>query len=247
MYHFKISVIGSTSRGNCYLLKGDSETLIIEAGMRFSEVQESMNYEIENIVGCLVSHAHRDHSKYTKEFIKYGIDCYMTPETSKKLGLKHHRIHNIQTEEIFKVGNFEIIAFPTKHDCDGSVGFLIRHEYLGTLLFATDTYYIDYQFEGLNHILIEANYDKQILADNIIDGKIPQVVAKRVRKSHFEIDNLKDFLINSDLSQVKEIVLLHLSDGNSNAKVFQKKISEATFITTYVADSNMEIILPPVE
>jgi hypothetical protein len=68
-----------------------------------------------------------------------------------------------------------------------------------------------------------------------------------VRKSHFEIDNLKDFLINSDLSQVKEIVLLHLSDGNSNAKVFQKKISEATFITTYVADSNMEIILPPVE
>jgi len=247
MHHFKLSVIGSTSRGNCYLLKGDSETLVLEAGMRFSEIQENMNYEIENIVGCLITHSHGDHSKYTKDYLKYGIDCYMTPETSKKLKLKHHRVHNIKTEEIFNVGNFEVIAFPTKHDCDGSVGFLVRHKGLGTLLFATDTYYIDYDFQGLNHILIEANYDKQILADNIIEGKIPQVVAKRVRKSHFEIDNLKEFLMNSDLSQVKEIVLLHLSDGNSNAKEFQKRIQESTFITTYVADSNMEIILPPVE
>ncbi|WP_454055620.1 hypothetical protein [Clostridium sp. Marseille-Q7071] len=41
-------------------------------------------------------------------------------------------------------------------------------------------------------------------------------------KSHFELENVKDFLRATDLKEVKEIILIHLSDGNSNSAEFKQ-------------------------
>ncbi|AEX84753.1 Metal-dependent hydrolase [Marinitoga phage MPV1] len=241
----KLKILGSSSKGNGYLLIGENETLIIEAGINIKQVKKELNFNLSNVVGCLISHSHGDHSKYTSDFLKTGISCYMTKETIEALNINHYRLHKIIPEQMFNIGNFKILPFSTKHDCPGSVGFLIKHNELGTLLFATDTFYLEYKFPNVNHIMIEANYDKNILVENILKGYIPDVVAKRVFKSHFELSNLKEFFKANDLTKTKEIILIHLSDNNSDAKRFKKEIEELTFKTVYIAEEGLELSLHP--
>jgi len=54
----KLKVIGSGSTGNSYILENNTEALLIEAGVSFKKVKEALNFNMGNIVGMLVSHAH---------------------------------------------------------------------------------------------------------------------------------------------------------------------------------------------
>jgi len=83
--------------------------------------------------------------------------------------------------------------------------------------------------------MVECNYSMDILNENIRTGKIPAVMKKRLLQSHFSLDNVKGFLKANDLSQVKEIWLLHLSDSNSNTERFKREIQELTGKPVYVA------------
>lgn len=127
------------------------------------------------------------------------------------------------------VGSFRVVAFPTEHDCDGSMGFLIagRSE---KLLFVTDTYFIRPRFRGLSIIAIECNYSKETL-----DPNIDPAVKRRLMRSHMSLQTCLGFLGAQDLGSVREIHLLHLSDGNSDAEMFQRRIQQATGIPVFVA------------
>jgi phosphoribosyl 1,2-cyclic phosphodiesterase len=84
--------------------------------------------------------------------------------------------------------------------------------------------------------MIECNYSAEILKANIDAGKIPKAVAKRLFESHFELENVKKFLQAQDLTTVKAIYLLHMSDGNSDSARFKKEIQELTGVPTYICD-----------
>ena len=236
-----LKVLGSSSKGNCYILEGDKESLIIEAGVSFKEVKRSLNFHLEKVIGCLVTHEHLDHCKYSGEMALAGIDLYMSEGTKKNIDLDHHRINIIKSLEQFQIGGFIILPFDVKHDCDEPLGFLIRHEEVGFILFATDTYYLEYKFEHLNYILIECNYSLDILNKNIEQGKIHPAFKTRVLQSHFELENAKSFFKANDLKDVRGIVLLHLSDGNSNAAEFKSEIEKITRKPVYIADKGLTI------
>lgn len=53
----KLTVLGSSSKGNGYLLECDGEILIIEAGWSYEKVVlPAINWEGGRVVGCLASH-----------------------------------------------------------------------------------------------------------------------------------------------------------------------------------------------
>lgn len=55
----KLKVLGSGSKGNCYLLTSSKgKTLIIEAGLRNIEIKESLGFDLTSVEGLLLSHAH---------------------------------------------------------------------------------------------------------------------------------------------------------------------------------------------
>jgi phosphoribosyl 1,2-cyclic phosphodiesterase len=64
--------------------------------------------------------------------------------------------------------------------------------------------------------------------DILRNNDLPAAHKKRVMRSHFSLDNVKEFLRANDLSKVKEIHLLHLSDGNSDEARFKREIQELT-------------------
>ena len=169
-----------------------------------------------------------DHSKAVKDIMRAGIDCYMSQGTADGLGISGHRTNVIKAKQQFRIGTWTILPFETQHDAAEPLAFLLANQAGDKLLYITDSFYCRYCFQGLTHIMIEANYSLDILNGNVESGSIPKEMKKRVLRSHMSIETVKEFLKANDLSKVQEIWLLHLSDNNSNAERFKREIQELT-------------------
>lgn len=240
----ELHVIGSSSSGNCYVLDNGQESLVIECGIPFKRVQRELGFDISRISGALVSHEHGDHAKYVGQFLEARIPCYMSKGTREALHLEEHRLvcGMLPGGNPYHVGKFLVQGFETRHDAADPFGFLIYHPDCGMTLFATDTYYLEYTFAGLNNILIECNYRQDILDANIASGKLNPALRKRTVKSHMSFDTCKETLLVNDLSNVNNIVLIHLSSGNADAAAFRDGIQNATHKTVFVAEPGMKIL-----
>lgn len=242
----KLKVLASGSSGNCYLLQAKEETLILECGINYKEILKGLDFNLRSVVGCLITHEHKDHSKAIKEILRAGITTVTSDGTAKALNAYEHlfyRVQPVKSEQQFKLGEFTILPFKTEHDAAEPLGFLIQHPEMGKMLFATDTYYIQYNFPGLNHILIECNYDGDIMTSNIDNGTLNVGLALRLAKSHMSLDNCKSLLNATDLLAVRNIVLIHLSSLNSDSELFKTDIEKLTGKPTYIADPGLEINL----
>lgn len=231
----QLTCLGSSSSGNCYLLHNENEALVIEAGVSFKEVKKALNFDISKIVGCLVSHEHGDHAKYIYEFLNSGI---------KTLAPRKYINHLLQavclTGLHYDLGNFNVIPFELIHDVE-CYGFLIKHPETGSVCFITDTKSIEWDLTNLSNIIIEANYDEDIVYDLVMNDKLNPYHQNRVEDNHLSIQKTLQFLNETDLSKVNNIVLTHLSNGSSNAKEFKEKTERATGKTVHVADKGLSV------
>lgn len=218
----KLTVLGSGSSGNCYLLHNEKECLVIEAGVPVIEVKKALDFQISKIVGVIVSHEHKDHSKYVSDYHKVGIPVF--------------KPYEIVAAPLNMFGNFSIRHFSVVHDVE-CYGFLIEHKEFGKLLFATDTEYIRYRFKSLNHVLIEANYSKELLKE------YHKVLGDRIKLSHMEIDTTCEFLEVNSNPNLYNVLLLHLSDKISNEQLFIDKAKKVVNCNVYVATKGLEIDL----
>lgn len=239
----QLRILGSSSAGNCYILENATEILMIECGVRFDVIKKAIKFNTSKVSGCLVSHEHKDHCASVADVMAAGINVFATSGTFRGMAVDncHHRAVNIQPGVEFYVGNFRVIPFDVKHDAQQPVGFLIRHQETGTVLFLTDTYYVANTFRGLNNIIIEANYCQTILDQKMKDGATAEFLRNRIFKSHMSLATCKDVLRANDLSAVNNIVLIHLSDSNSHAVRFKEEVTAITGKQVHVAEAGMLI------
>lgn len=54
----KLIVINSNSAGNAYALDSGTDILLLEAGVKMSEVKRCINYRLSDVVGVCISHSH---------------------------------------------------------------------------------------------------------------------------------------------------------------------------------------------
>lgn len=238
----KLRVLGSGSAGNCYLFEGSSQTLIVECGVRFREVQKAIGFDYTRVAGCLITHEDGDHCKYADDVMESGINVHCSTGTAKEIGiLGHHRHVPVVSKQLYQIGEYKVLPFTVNHDAAEPMGFLIQHPECGTTLFVTDSYYSGYRFKGLNNILVEANFCQHIIDERTESGKIHPVLRSRIMQSHMSIQTCLDMLRANDLSQVNNIVLVHLSDSNSNASGFKKQTENVTGKTVHIADRGLII------
>jgi phosphoribosyl 1,2-cyclic phosphodiesterase len=235
-----IQILASSSSGNCYKVSDGKTTILLDVGIPFSKIKEKLDFNFYQVDAVLVTHEHLDHSKAVKDILKTGIDVYMSEGTLKALNLENDFIkpHTISKLKEFTYNTFVILPFDVEHDAQEPLGFLIYSTVTKEkLLFATDTYYIKYQFTSLNYIMLECNYDIRILRENYERGKIPLAFKNRLLQSHFSLENVKKFLQSNDLSKVKEIYLIHLSNSNSDARKFKEEVQKVTGKSVTVCES----------
>lgn len=231
----EIKPLASSSRGNCFRITDGVTPLLLELGISFKDIQKKLDFKTSDIQGCLVTHAHKDHSKSVLDATKAGLDVYLSKGTKDEIGVTGHRIKAIEAMKQFKIGTWTILPFDTVHDAPDSLGFLLANSPGEKLLFLTDTAYCKYRFNGLTHLLIECNHSRDILNKNVSAGKIPSAMKKRLMHSHMSLEVLKEFLKANDLSKVQEIWLIHLSDGNSDEARFKREVQSLTGKPVYVA------------
>ena len=226
----EIKVLASGSSGNAYFVSDGKTPLLLEAGIPVRRIMQGLSFQTNQIVGCLITHEHQDHAQAAQEIMRAGVDCYMSRGTADALKLSGHRLHIIKALMQFRIGTWAIKPFQAHHDAAEALCFLMADQSGGKLLFATDTAYIAYRFEGLTHLMIEANYSAPLLQDNTQSSDL----RRSILQDHMSLETLIRTLRANDLTKIEEIHLLHLSNNNSDAQMFKRRIQEITGKPVYV-------------
>ena len=221
----KLNVVGSSSKGNGYILETEEEALIIECGCKFLDVKKALKFNVSKIVGCIVTHSHGDHAKYIGQYENCGFPVVRSWE--EKTGV------------IKRFGGFSVVLFELIHNVP-CCGFLISHKEIGRLLFITDTEYSKYSFRAYDvaHIFVEANYAKEFLDEEGEEDKRTHVI-----EGHMDIETTCRLLKANKTDNLKSVVLLHLSDTNSDEEMFAKRASEVVNCPVYIAKPGLEVEL----
>lgn len=213
----------SSSKGNCYIVRDGETSILLECGISFRRIKKGLGFDLSAIRACLVSHEHKDHAKSVMDLIKSGVEVFASEGTAGVLDCPI--ITPVEAGKQFRVGSLEIMPFETFHDAVNPLGFLIYSRADGErLAFATDTVNLGYRFPGVNLLALEANYDKDILSRC---ERMPEKVRHRVTNTHMEIGTLCGYLQTLDLSQCREIYLLHLSSAASSEGNFLDRVRRA--------------------
>ena len=144
-----------------------------------------------------------DHSKSVDDFKRYGISVFEPYKDGK-----------FERKKSF--GRFEIYPFELVHYVP-CFGFYITHTDMGSFIYLSDTEYCKYRFPRVNHILVEANYDKRI-----IDSSHP--AKEHILRGHLELQTTKDFISANKTPDLRNIILCHLSSENADPETMQKEV-----------------------
>jgi phosphoribosyl 1,2-cyclic phosphodiesterase len=229
----KINIISSGSKGNAYIIEKNNAALLVECGVKFAEIQKAVGFDLLRIKACIVSHEHGDHSKAWKQVVGAGIPMYASAGTYDALKVgpedRQYPFFHGCVKGPFK-------CFSANHDAAEPLNFIIDEK----ILFITDNYKLQFDFSAfkLTCIMIEANY-----CEDLIKGKADDFVNKRRFRSHMSFQTALLTLKTLDLSECKQIILIHLSDGYTDEKRFIQDTEKAFGIPTICADKNQIIEL----
>lgn len=231
----KLKCLGSGSSGNCYLLFTENETLILDCGIPIMEIKKGLNFDLSKVVGCVVTHSHKDHSLSVKDFENMGIPVFKPYENKELINLNGWD-GTIQAFDLTdKDGKF------MHTNADGSecpcYGFLITHPDLGRMLYITDTELVKWRFKDINRILISCNYQRKYIDD--------ENLAKRnhVFRGHMELETVKEFIKANNSDSLQNIILCHLSNDNANPEECKAEVEKVAKCPVYVARKGLEVEL----
>lgn len=228
--------LASSSHGNAYLVEDGVTALLIECGVSFKKLQKLVGFRLSGVQACLISHEHKDHAGCYEQLIKNGIPVYASEGTAE--ALECDLLQLMADREPFTIDTLDVLPFPTFHDAAEPMGFLIRSQEDGeTLVFATDTANLAYQFPGVNIVCIECNYDEGILSRS---ERMPEKVRQRIANAHMSVRRACIWLAGLDMSRVRAVYLMHLSDSTSNEWMFRRMVRD-------VVPPGVEVIVCPKE
>ena len=208
--------LASGSSGNCYYLGTPEFGVLIDAGIGIRTIKKVLKdkaIDFSKIVAVLITHDHADHIKtrYVEE----------TLVSSRKV---------IEKEVPFMIRDFRITAFEVPHDSTDNVGYYIEYgDHKFTL--ATDVGHITEtvsKYMGMaNHLIIEANYDEEMLQF----GTYPAFLKERVASPTGHLSNREaaEFLATHYDPKLKDIWLCHLSRDNNHPELAYKTVDFRLF------------------
>ena len=133
----QLKVLSTGSQANCYELKAEGSALLLDAGLPIATISKAVSFT--GLQACLITHEHMDHGKAAADIARRGVRVITSPGTARALKLMHPFVHTIKAGETMSTGDWDIMAFDTRHDAAAPLGFFIRHRQTrDTFLYATD-------------------------------------------------------------------------------------------------------------
>lgn len=241
----KFQIISTGSKGNAYILKHRNRQLLLDAGVPFEAIKQALGFRLNGLQAALITHEHQDHCRSMSDLLMSGIDVYSSAGTAAQIlgnGLPYCW-HRVEALKQFVVGHdWSLLPFDVRHDAAEPLGFLIWHQEAGNkILYLTDSGYVRYRFKGVTQLVIECNHVGKIVLDRYQRGEIVPEMYLRLRQSHMSLERVLRYLSKLDLSRCRKIVLVHLSDENSDECRMVQAISDQTGIETVAGKDSMRI------
>lgn len=229
-----LKVVGSGSQqGNTYIIEAGGEHLLLDLGCKWSDILEGLNHDISNTY-ALLTHRHSDHSKSIPNALKSQIPVFSNQDVADKF----QGVKALQPKKKYKIGSFVVMPLEVEHNSP-NFAYIIEHEEIGKLVYATDLTHFPYKIKGVNHLLIEANNSEDIIIDHLCDNE----AIRSMFENHMEINETINAIRNNISSGLNNIILCHLSDGQSDEKLFKQLIFEEFGIMPYVAEKGLEVTI----
>ena len=208
------------------LIESEKVKILIDAGKSARALYtslEGVGVNIDEIDAIFITHEHRDHISALEIVLKHHkIPVHIVSASAKKLLLKGLSVYGelICTHTpIFSVelGDIKVTSFPTPHDSEFSVGYVIEigDKRIG---YATDIGYITSEIKsalaGCESVVLECNHDEEML----MNGPYPYDLKLRIRsnKGHLSNSDCADFASELCFVGTKNILLAHLSEENND-------------------------------
>ncbi len=224
---------GSGSSGNCYYLYTETEGLLIDVGVGTRSLKKQFHdYGLRMQGGfqaILVTHDHADHIKSVGSLCKkYEIPVYATSPVHSGMDknycmrckISHTQREYVYPGRMFHVGSFNIMPFHVPHDSSDNCGYMIEHDGI-VFSILTDVGSITDEIPSIiqqsNYLVIEANYDPQMLES----GPYPQYLKNRIRSGTGHLSNVQcaEVLAANYSETLRRVWLCHLSEENNRPEI----------------------------
>jgi len=184
----------------------------------------------QSITALLVTHEHSDHSKGVGAFArKYDIPVWATRGTAadERFG-KLSNLNKLNAEQLLELGDLNVQSYPVPHDAREPCQFCFSdgNRRLAILTDAgSTTLHMEQLISGCDALMLECNHDHEMLWE----GHYPQRLKERVAGQFGHLSNIQaaEFLKRIDISGLKQLVAMHLSEKNNTQALARYAISDA--------------------
>lgn len=227
----------SSSKGNAHYVGTPKEGLLIDAGASCAGLRRALlrhQIPLTSIKGIFITHSHSDHVKGLKVLLKQlTAKVWATAETLQTLMnqeiLSPERIGGVLEYGAPTVhAGYEVTAFSTPHDADGSCGFHIKTPDERRCSICTDLGYMPDSImeivKGSHLVLLEANYDKKMLANGIYPAWLKARVAGS--EGHLSNEDSAAAAVKLVRSGTTRLILGHLSQENNLPALAWQTVTE---------------------
>ena len=223
--------------GNCLYVESDNTKLLIDAGVSLKKIEkglDTINVSPSSIDGILVTHEHSDHIQSLGNLSKkFNLPVFANSETFDAMPkqtdkISTENINKFKIKQKFSINDIEITPFAIPHDAANPCGFNISCND-DKISIATDighmTNEILKQLEGSKFVLLESNYDTEVLKLS----KYPFSLKQRIAGPNGHLSNeiaskVINYLLHDNL---KTAMLGHLSkESNFPELAYQTVVNE---------------------
>jgi phosphoribosyl 1,2-cyclic phosphodiesterase len=229
-----VSVLASSSSGNCTLVATERTRLLVDAGLSRKETFERLNaagVAPESLTAILVTHEHTDHVSGVQAIArKLRIPIYLSRLTAPAIPWGEHMptLEMFAAGASFTIGDIDVTSFTIPHDAADPVGYSLRAEGI-KISIATDLGYlpesIGFHLRGSDLLMLESNHDVEMLKV----GPYPWSVKQRVmgRMGHLSNDVACRFVRDHVDSSTSTLILGHLSEHNNHPEIVRLMATQA--------------------
>ena len=212
---FKITVIESSSSGNCILAVNNNNLVVLDAGLSEKKVAPFIYANKRNNKFLFISHEHQDHSKYADLYsLKYGLS----------------RIETTENYKLYNNTEYGIMTFENYHDVENKGLIFIDNKTKEGFIYIIDSSGVDervYQLNKINDIdidtvIVESNYD----LDMLINCMRPESVKARIYNTHMSNLQMLKFIGNFANRKTKQIIITHVSRENNKISIIEDLLKE---------------------